>query len=318
MVTDKPLVSIVMAVYKPNMDWFRQQLKSLNDQTYPNLELLICDDCPEFPVDEKIFSELITNFSFKIFRNEKNWGSSKVFEKLTEIAGGKYISYCDQDDIWFPEKISECYKTLIETKALLVCSDMMIIDSGGNKIAGSITDIRKTHKFYSGDNMFEYLLAKNFVTGCTMLVLAEIAKQAVPFVENMVHDHWIALCAANKGRIETVKKPLLYYRVHGGNQTDFLKNSDNKSDYINERIIKYFLRMSEIQKRFSDNEYVKKYYEWSKARKAYSEKEKGSALLLWKLRNLNKKTTYFELFALRLPDKLFEFAIKIVKKINSK
>ena len=37
--TDKPLISILMAVYEPRMDWLRQQLVSLNEQTYPNLRL---------------------------------------------------------------------------------------------------------------------------------------------------------------------------------------------------------------------------------------------------------------------------------------
>ena len=45
METDKPLISIVMAVYEPNLQWFREQLDSLEAQTYPNLELLVIDDC---------------------------------------------------------------------------------------------------------------------------------------------------------------------------------------------------------------------------------------------------------------------------------
>ena len=43
--TDKPLISILMAVYEPRIDWLREQLVSLNEQTYPNLRLYIRDDC---------------------------------------------------------------------------------------------------------------------------------------------------------------------------------------------------------------------------------------------------------------------------------
>ena len=46
---DKPLVSILLAVYKPNEAWFIEQLISLNEQTYENIELLVYDDCPDFP-----------------------------------------------------------------------------------------------------------------------------------------------------------------------------------------------------------------------------------------------------------------------------
>ncbi len=45
METDKPLVSILLAVYKPNTQWLIDQLISLNNQTYNNIELLAYDDC---------------------------------------------------------------------------------------------------------------------------------------------------------------------------------------------------------------------------------------------------------------------------------
>ena len=37
--TGKPLIAILMAVYEPRMDWLREQLLSLEGQTYPNLRL---------------------------------------------------------------------------------------------------------------------------------------------------------------------------------------------------------------------------------------------------------------------------------------
>lgn len=52
MEVDKPLVSILLAVYKPNENWFIEQLISLNEQTYNNLELFVYDDCPDFPTSE--------------------------------------------------------------------------------------------------------------------------------------------------------------------------------------------------------------------------------------------------------------------------
>ena len=35
----KPLISILMAIYEPRMDWLKEQLDSLNKQTYPNIKL---------------------------------------------------------------------------------------------------------------------------------------------------------------------------------------------------------------------------------------------------------------------------------------
>ena len=89
--TDKPLISILMAVYEPRMDWLREQLMSLNDQTYPNLCLYIRDDCsPTVPYEQiqSCVQDCITNFPYTIMRNEKNLGSNGTFELLTKEAGG--------------------------------------------------------------------------------------------------------------------------------------------------------------------------------------------------------------------------------------
>ena len=95
-----------MSIYKPQKSWLIEQLDSLNSQSYKNLELIVYNDCPEdeFNYDE-FFEKHITNFNFRIINGNVNLGSTLAFEKLTTIADGDYFAYCDQDDIWLPEKI---------------------------------------------------------------------------------------------------------------------------------------------------------------------------------------------------------------------
>lgn len=244
-----PLISIIMAVYKPNEKWFREQLRSLNEQTYPALELLICDDCPEFPVEEKIISENIVNFPYILVRNEKNMGSNKTFERLTELAGGKYISYCDQDDVWHSDKVKKMFSVLERTSSPMVCSDLNIIDGDGRLIADSITKVRKRHVFREGEGLAPQLLVSNFVTGCAMMMRADTAKRAVPFVDSLVHDQWLAICAATEGRIEFIRESLIDYRQHEGNQTGILKGVYDKPSYYNERLIKFLPRLDDYKNR---------------------------------------------------------------------
>ena len=47
-------VTILLSVYRPNPAYFRQQLASLNEQTYEDLELLIRNDCPEEKLDGRL------------------------------------------------------------------------------------------------------------------------------------------------------------------------------------------------------------------------------------------------------------------------
>ena len=180
METDKPLVSILMAVYEPRMDWLREQLDSLNAQTYPNLRLYIRDDCsPEVPFAEieALVSECITAFPYSIERNIKNLGSNGPFDLLTREAEGKYFAYCDQDDIWLPEKLSVLEETIEREQAVLVCSDMFIIDEQGKRISDSITGIRRHHVFRTGDDLTDTLWYSNFASGCALLIRTETAKK---------------------------------------------------------------------------------------------------------------------------------------------
>lgn len=252
--TDKPLVSILMAVYKPNEKWLREQLRSLNEQTYPNIELLVCDDYPESPADEKIFSECVTAFPFEIMHNAKNLGSNKAFERLTEAGRGKYFSYCDQDDIWHADKVERMVKVLEESGSPMVCSDLAIIDGEGRHIADSITKIRKRHVFLEGEGLAGGLLVRSFVTGCAMMMRADIARASVPFVGSLIHDQWLAINAALNGRIEVIREPLIDYRQHENNQTSILKGVYDKHSYYIERLIKYRERIEDYRSRIYTDE----------------------------------------------------------------
>ena len=55
-------VTILLSVYRPNPVYFRQQLASLNEQTYEDLELLIRNDCPEEKLDRELIGQEITRF----------------------------------------------------------------------------------------------------------------------------------------------------------------------------------------------------------------------------------------------------------------
>lgn len=108
-------------------------------------------------------------------------GSNKVFEKLTELVQTPYIVYCDQDDVWLPEKLSALLYLFDDENVTLTCSDMYVMDENSKVISDSITKVRPRQILYSGADMISHLLAKNFITGCTMMMKTEIARKAIPF-----------------------------------------------------------------------------------------------------------------------------------------
>lgn len=316
----KPQISILMAVYEPRLDWLRKQLESLERQTYPNLRLYVRDDCsPTVPLAEieDCVRDCIRSFPYEIKQNEENLGSNLTFERLTWEAEGVYFAYCDQDDIWLPEKLSVLLEEIDESGALLVCSDMFIIDGDGRQIADSIMKIRKHQGFPDGKGSAEKLIFQNFVVGCTMLVKAEAAKEAIPFCPHYVHDHYIALWCAEHGSILSIKKPLIRYRIHGANQTGPLNGVTDKESYMTLQIARMQSRLKWLEENFSCGDMTKKTIQeslsWTQARLQNWE-HCGGRKVIWKYRRFSPLISLFELFAAGMPECLFRLCIIAVQR----
>lgn len=318
--TGKPRIAILMAVYEPRMDWLREQLLSLNAQTYPNLRLYVRDDGSA----ESVFAEItaclqncITAFPYEIARNEKNLGSNKTFERLTQDAQGKFFAYCDQDDVWHEDKLEILELAMRKSNALLVCSDVYIIDAGGNRTADSITEVRRHHVFLSGKGLAPKLLFRNFVTGCTMLVQAQEAKAAIPFCPYMVHDQYIALWCAAHGSVMSLPRQLVDYRIHGGNQTGLLTGVTDKASYGAVRIKQAVLRMQWLNDNFpcgdSLRQTIREALLWAQARER-SWTHHGGANTVWKYRHFSCFSAVAEILLRSVPEKLFMKAVRLAQK----
>jgi len=318
--TDKPLIAILMAVYEPRLDWLKEQLESLEKQTYPNLKLYIRDDgSKSVPLTEieACVRSCIRSFPYELTQNEKNLGSNATFEWLTREAEGENFAYCDQDDVWLPEKLTVLQEELERTGALLVCSDMYIIDGQGRHTADSITKIRRRHVFHSGGGLTEGLLISNFVTGCTMLVHSKAAKAAIPFCPYMVHDHYIALCCSAAGEIYSLVRPLIRYRVHGSNQTGLMAGVRDRASYRRERIDLPLHKFQWLEQHFPYRGKFQKEIslrkEWMYARQRNWDR-RGSAGTVWKFRKFSPLASLFELSARWLPESVLLWVIWLVRK----
>lgn len=315
----KDKISILMAIYRPNLIWLEEQLTSLNNQTYKNLELLVWNDCPEEIECDSLICKIIKNIPFRIYHSKINMGSNKVFEELTKLASGDYIAYCDQDDIWLESKIEILVNAAKKENSELICSDMYVINAKGKIVANSITVARPYQIFYHGDDMFLYLCSKNFVVGCTTLVKTEFAKSALPFPDAYIHDWWLALYASAYGRISIVNTPLIKYRIHDSNQTGLLKDVVTKDDYYKNRLMPLLERCNILRQRFpiyKCKDHIELFCKFIEARHAYHNKCSIENMInLSQYYYLNKKTVLFELIMQFIPDLTFKYLIGLIKRI---
>ena len=100
-----PLVSIGLPVYNGELR-VKRALQSLVEQTYSNIELIVCDDSSTDRTPEicEKFAERYPLIRF--IRNEVNLGAHHNFRKTLGLAVGEYFMWADQDDYWDPEFVS--------------------------------------------------------------------------------------------------------------------------------------------------------------------------------------------------------------------
>ncbi len=98
------LVSIITPCFNCSK-YISQMMDSILAQTYPNWELLITDDCSTDNSRDIIRSYCEKDSRIKLFVLEKNSGAGVARNKSISEAKGRYIAFCDSDDLWKPRKL---------------------------------------------------------------------------------------------------------------------------------------------------------------------------------------------------------------------
>lgn len=217
-----PLVSIALCVYNGEK-YLGEQLDSLVNQTYANIEVIALDDCST-DSSVLILDDYALRYPFlHIVKNEQNLGYVKNFEKVLTRCKGEFIALSDQDDIWDLDKIRLQVENIHDH--LLIYHDSLFIDENGKDLNKKMSDILK---LYRGDEPKIFLLS-NCVSGHACLFKRELLPEILPFHPDHFHDHWIAYVATNLGTIDFLPQCLVSYRQHTTSSTDIL-NKKKKWD----------------------------------------------------------------------------------------
>jgi len=97
---EQPLVSVVIPFYS-GINWLKEAINSVLNQTYMNIEVLVINDGSLENVED-LAKEY--DSSIKII-NKENGGPASARNMGIEIASGKYIAFLDSDDLWLPDKL---------------------------------------------------------------------------------------------------------------------------------------------------------------------------------------------------------------------
>ncbi len=108
-----PKVSVIVANYNKGV-FLSKCLDSIIYQTYPNIEIVIVDDC-SIDCSKEIIIDYYQKYPSKIFPifNNRNLGVSKARDKGIKAATGEFIMTLDSDDFLYNEKKIEIEMELI-------------------------------------------------------------------------------------------------------------------------------------------------------------------------------------------------------------
>jgi len=124
-------ISVIMSVYN-NEKTVRRAIDSIINQSFNNLELIICDDNSSDNTF-KILEEYKNKYNnIKIFRNEKNMGLAYSLNKCIELSQGEYIARQDGDDYSVENRLIKQFNFLEENKEYdFVGSNVYLFDENG-------------------------------------------------------------------------------------------------------------------------------------------------------------------------------------------
>jgi glycosyltransferase involved in cell wall biosynthesis len=221
-------ISVAMCSYN-GARHLEAQLRSIATQERLPDELVVCDDGSS-DGSREIIEEFASTavFPTRLTKNEQNLGSTRNFERAISLCRGDVVAFADQDDVWYPQKLSWIENTMLDADVIATFSDADVIDENSQPMGWRLWstfgfDAAKQREFGKG-NALE-VLAKGYVmTGAATAFRRECFDRMAPIPENQIHDAWISFLLAALGKIRAIPRPLMQYRVHAGQQIGIGKN----------------------------------------------------------------------------------------------
>jgi len=218
------MIAILLSTYNGEK-YLEEQLDSILNQTCSDWRLYIRDDGS---TDRTL--EIIENYVSKydqIIAYEgvnRGLGAALSFMELLSNISAEYYMFCDQDDVWLPQKIDIMLNEMRQLEKMnknvpiLLHSDLAVVNSNLDIINGSFwnyinIDPRVVNK--------EFLYITNSVTGCATFfnkMAREISIDNYKSELIIMHDYWVPICVKSaNGIIFPIDKPLIFYRQHEKN-----------------------------------------------------------------------------------------------------
>ena len=205
-------ISVVMPVYNTQIDFLKEAVESILNQSFREFEFIIIDDGTTDGSSQYLGS--LSDPRIRIIRNERNLGITKSLNIGLSAARGKYIARMDSDDISLPCRLQEQYNFMEGHPEVIVCgSKTGTVGSNHYNLSGKI----------KMEDMEEYRIRMLFGNPGPFHPTAffrheKLLEHHIQYDENLYYaqDYGMWETISHYGRVCILEDVLLLRRVHEG------------------------------------------------------------------------------------------------------
>lgn len=208
-----PSISVIMATYKEPLDFVRDAVYSILNQSFTDFDFLIVIDLIENkPVVD--FLESIDDMRLKLLYNEKNIGLPASLNKAINLSFSKYIVRMDADDISLENRLEMQYNYMESHPECIVCGSRILPIKGFDNLRHDW--VKKNHQ----DNFKQLFIGTCFVHPSVIIRKDVIENHDLFYNENYKYsqdyEFWSRL--VDYGEFHNMYDRLLLYRFKSPDQ----------------------------------------------------------------------------------------------------
>ncbi|HEM5491481.1 glycosyltransferase family 2 protein [Streptococcus suis] len=210
-------VNILMSTYN-GQQFLSEQIRSIQEQSYTDWTLFIRDDGSSDNTKEilKDFERQDSRIHLIDSDKSDNLGVIKSFHKLVNYERAGYYFFCDQDDVWLPNKLELSLNEAQNYPAdlpLMVYMDLKVVNQDLEIMTESMV---KSQSHHANTELVQEL-TENTVTGGVAMINHTLAKMWQETDDILMHDWFLALLASAFGNLVFIDQPGELYRQHSDN-----------------------------------------------------------------------------------------------------
>ena len=207
-------ISVIVTTYN-RREFLTETLNSILNQTFKDFELIVVDNCSNYD-----FLTHINSFKDKRIRPFQNANNGIIAVNRNfgiEKANGKYLAFCDDDDIWLKHKLEVQINRIRQNGCDLVSSNMILFKNEINNITGK-------QKNRLPKNVNDLLKANQINTSTVFVKRSELVYFDCDKGLITIEDYALWLNLYIRGvKFDFIEEPLIYYRISDGmSQKDWI------------------------------------------------------------------------------------------------